>query len=120
MRSLQQWACVRTEIPCGLRRGAWYRVRRLLAREVVLEVHGQPRTLPRAYVTLSLSAPNRWSVVARPVATAGAVTAPAETHAVCPSCCERAALTGRLDSMRCPRCNGLFAVAWGDHEMAAG
>jgi len=35
-------------------------------------------------------------------------------YAVCPSCGERARLRGQPTEMACPRCKGVYAVAWDD------
>ncbi len=51
MPEAPQWARVRGEMNCYIRRGAWYEVLRLTPEEVVLEVNrqylsGQPTELP--------------------------------------------------------------------------
>ena len=113
------WARLQIEVNCQLRRGAWYRVLRLLSREVLLDVAGKALTVPRSYVSLSLTTPNRWSVVSPPAPAPRLPSGWESGYAVCPNCRERASLYGSPQSMRCPKCNGLFAVGWGEQIMAA-
>ena len=112
------WARLHVDVNCHLRRGAWYRVLRLLVRDVVLDVPGKPLTVPRSYLSLSLTPPSRWSVVSRPAAAPRLPSGWEVGYVVCPSCRERAPLNGHPLSMRCRRCNGLFDVAWGEQDMA--
>ncbi len=113
----QHWARLLVDENCHLRRGAWYRVLRLLVREVLLDVAGKPLTVPRSYVSLSLTPPSQWSVVPRPAAAARLPSGWEVGYAVCPNCRERAALNGHPLNMRCPRCNGHFDVAWDEQSM---
>ncbi len=113
-----EWACLRASVKCRLRRGAWYRVLRLSAREAVLDVARTPLSVPRSVLQFSLVPPSRWSVVldARlPEDLPDSV----RIYAVCPSCRSRASLGGRPASLRCPRCNALFEVAWRDADTTA-
>ncbi len=41
------WARLATDLRCGLRRGAWYRVIRKADRHVILDVDHRPTTVPR-------------------------------------------------------------------------
>lgn len=112
------WARLHVDLNCQLRRGAWYRVVRLLPREVVLDVNGKPLTVLRSYLHVTSTPPSRWTVVSRP---ADALQLPAgwgTEYGVCPGCRERAPLEGRPPSRRCPRCNGLFEVAWDERDLA--
>jgi len=43
-----QWARLQADVKCCLRRGAWYRVIRLGAREAVLDVGRTPLTVARS------------------------------------------------------------------------
>jgi hypothetical protein len=106
------WARLKTEAPYPLRRGAWYRVTTFGAESVAVDVNRTPLLVPRSVVDVVATPPERWTVVPRP---AGAGRLPAswgELYAVCPNCRDRALLRGDVESMRCPRCNSLFAVAW--------
>jgi hypothetical protein len=97
-----------------VRRGAWYRVLRATPLEGVLEVNRRPVTVPRTFLQILPFRPTMWSVVTRlpnaqhPPASWGA------TYGVCPSCSARASLGQHAARLVCPRCNGLFAVAWED------
>src|SRR5437879_1639511 len=48
MPEAPQWARVRGEMNCYIRRGAWYEVLRLTPEEVVLEVNRQPVRVERS------------------------------------------------------------------------
>ncbi len=106
------WARLKTEGGHPLRRGAWYRVAALASQNVTVEIQRQAVAIPRALLEVVQAAPQRWTVVGRP---AQAVRLPASwggAYGVCPGCRERAPLSGAPATLRCPRCNGLFPVAW--------
>jgi hypothetical protein len=109
-----QWARVRIDAECRLRRGAWYRVSRLTPLEAVLDVNHQLVSIPRASLQLSSGAPQRWSVVPRPPNSSRLPATWGARYAVCPACRERAPLLHPSANMRCPRCNGMFDIGWGD------
>ena len=80
--------------------------------DVVLDVNRASVRVPRALLQVVTSPPRRWSVVPRP---SDAVKFPLEwgdRYAACPACRNRAQIKGRPLSMRCPRCDGVFHVAW--------
>lgn len=106
-----EWARLQTDVKCRLRRGAWYRVLRLGALEATLDVHGHPQTVARSALELSAAPPSRWSVVPYARRAAGVPDAGA-VYAVCPGCRSRASMVDRPATLRCPRCNGLFEIAW--------
>src|SRR2546428_1056881 len=114
-----QWARLQADVKCRLRRGAWYRVIRLGAREVVLDVGRTPLTVARSVLRLSSAPPSQWTVVSDPRHAAG-LPANLMEYAVCPSCRSRAPFDEHPATMRCPRCNGLFAVAWVEGHAAIG
>ena len=115
MPEVPQWARVRGDVNCHVRRGAWYEVLRLTPDEAILEVVNRPFSVPRsALLQIVPLRPQRWSVVARP---SDAVMVPlswGSQYAVCPGCLGRAPLHGHPTEIRCARCDGVFAVAWDD------
>lgn len=114
MPDVPQWARVRGDVNCNVRRGAWYEVLRLTADEAILEVDRRSFSVPRSSLQIVPVRPQRWSVVARP---SDAVSMPlswGSRYAVCPSCRHRAPLKEQVPEMRCGRCNGVFVVAWDD------
>ncbi len=111
----EQWARVRADTECKLRRGAWYRVIRLSPLEAVVDVNHVPMNVPRSSLQIRPGRPSVWSVVPRPRNSARLPMSWGAKYVVCPNCRERAPLGGRPQaSMRCPRCNGVFEIAWGD------
>ncbi len=114
-----QWARLRADLDCDLRRGAWYRIIEMARLEVIVDVRGQAVSVPRPFVEILAAPPRRWTVVPRPD---NALRLPAHWgpyYGVCPSCGDRAPLLGRPASMRCQRCNGVFAVAWSETYLPA-
>ena len=114
MPEVPQWARVRGDINCHVRRGAWYEVLRLTPEEAILEVDNRAFSVPRSSLQIVPVRPQSWSVVERP---SDAVMVPlswGSRYAVCPSCRDRAPLRGHPTEIRCPRCEGVFAVAWDD------
>ena len=103
---LAQWARLLTPGRLGLRAGAWYSVVGRTPKEVQLAVRGRTVTVARTLVELRDTPPSEWAVV-HP-------TGGRESYIVCPGCRHRAQLPDRhVDTMRCPRCNAAFAIAWG-------
>jgi hypothetical protein len=109
-----QWARIRGGPPeaAHLRRGAWYRVVKLTAVEVVLDVNGKPTSFPRQSLEILPERPKQWAVVPRPPRSPRMPTTWGERYGVCPNCRERARLDERVTSMRCPKCNGYFEIGW--------
>jgi hypothetical protein len=119
MSEVAQWARVRGDLNCHVRRGAWYGVLHLTPDEAILDVVRRPFSVPRSLLQIVPLPPQRWSVVARP---SDAVMVPlswGSQYAVCPGCGDRAPLKGHPIEIRCSRCDGLFAVAWNDSPEAA-
>ena len=111
-----QWARPRADVNRGLRRGAWYRVIALTPHAVTIDVNHDVRTVPREGVDIVATPPQRWSVVPRP---SDAVRLPVDWgdwYALCPACRNRTPIKGHFDTLRCPRCAGLFHVAWEETE----
>lgn len=66
MPEVPQWARVRGDLNCHVRRGAWYEVLCLAADEAILEVVNRPFSVPRSSLQIVPLRPHQWSVVARP------------------------------------------------------
>src|SRR6266571_555984 len=109
-----QWARLKADVQCALRKGAWYRILKLTSIEVVLDVRGKPLSVPRGQLQLSSEPALRWSVVPSPKHTARFPATWGASYAVCPNCRDRAKLEGHPASMRCQRCNGSFEIAWNE------
>jgi len=114
------WARLRVEADVGLRRGAWYRVTRFTPSEVFLDIQRSPIGVPRRLVEVVLGRPLRWSVVPRPRDASKLPPQLGAPYAVCPVCRTRAPLEGRPGKMACPRCQGVFAVAWEERYLTQG
>src|SRR5262245_61627995 len=113
MPAQQQWARLKGEANCGLRRGAWYRVLSLTSTEGIVDVKAKRVSVPRSSLEIALTPPQTWTVVNRP---RNAPSLPAnwgDKYAVCPSCRTRAAIRSDVTNLRCSRCNGLFSINWG-------
>jgi hypothetical protein len=107
-----QYARLQTDVPCKLRRGAWYRVLRLAAVEAVLDVARRELAVPRAYLQIVPTPPQRWTVVPVPPDALRVPASWGQKYGVCPNCRTRASVLGQPPRLRCERCNGLFDVAW--------
>lgn len=115
-----QWARLQVELNCRLRRGAWYRVADLSPEEALLDVNRRQVPVPRASLKFVSAPPQYWTIVVRPH---GARSLPAlwgDKYAVCPGCRNRAQLKGAPQSMRCPRCERTFRVAWEEWFVGVG
>jgi hypothetical protein len=112
-----QWARLTREGPSPLRRGAWYRVTKVTGTEIVLAVNQKSVVVPRGLLELVAKPPGHWTVVARPAKTTRLPESWGDHYAVCPSCRTRAVVAGTPEAMRCPRCNGLFPVAWDERYL---
>ncbi len=116
-----QWARLKAEAPYPLRRGAWYRVTTRTGSDVVLEVNHKPvPVLPSLLEFVATRPPRRWSVVRRPDKAVRLPESWGDHYGVCPSCRHRAPLHGSPQTLRCPRCNGLFLVAWDELDLGEG
>ena len=116
-----QWARLQTDVPCQLRRGAWYPVLRLAATEAVIEViKGKPTPVPRTYLRITPTPSRTWTVVPRPARAARLPASWGDAYGVCPNCRHREALVDRPAKLRCQRCNGFFDVAWEERYLQAG
>ncbi|HYT04930.1 MAG TPA: hypothetical protein VEM13_08650 [Gemmatimonadales bacterium] len=119
MKAQLHWARLKAEAPYPLRRGAWYRVTTRTASDFVLDVNRKPVHVPQSLLELVAGRPpRRWSVVRRPAKAVRLPDSWGDHYAVCPSCRHRAPLHGSPHTLRCPRCNGLFFVAWDELYLA--
>jgi hypothetical protein len=114
MPEREQWARTRVRSSRHARRGAWYRVIRATPLEGTLLVNRQPLTVPRSFLQILPFRPQMWSVVARLPNAPYPPLAWGASYGVCPSCSARAPLGKHALKVCCPRCNGVFAVAWAD------
>ena len=108
----RQWARLKAEYDCPLRRGAWYGVLSASRNEAVLDVNERPLPVPLRVLEVVSDSPRRWSVVERPKGSLRIPSGMSDTYAVCPNCRERVPLGGTPPVMRCRRCNGVFEVDW--------
>jgi len=113
------WARLRLDVDCGLRRGTWYRVTRFTPSDIFLDVQHSPVAVPRRLLDLIIGRPTRWSVVPRPPDAAKLPPELGAPYAVCPGCRGRAPLQGSPAKLTCPRCRGVFAVAWDERYLMA-
>src|SRR3989442_8702040 len=111
------WARLRVEVDCGLRRGTWYRVTRFAPSEVFLDVQNCPVGVPRRLLDVVVGRPTRWSVVPRPRDAAKLPPELGAPYAVCPACRARSPLRGSPATLACPRCRGVFVVAWDERSL---
>jgi hypothetical protein len=107
-----QWARLREDAQFRIRRGAWYRVLKTSAQEVVLEVNRRPVTVPREALEIRSGPPQVWAVVPRPRRSDRFPDSWGEVYGVCPNCRARAPLLGKPSKLRCEKCNGVFEVGW--------
>ena len=115
------WARLTQDVSCGLRRGAWYRVVGLTPEDVVLQVPRRERVrVPRRFLQTLFARPRLWTVVPGPAEAAEPSEHSRERYAVCPACRARAPIAGSNAEMQCPRCRGVFGVAWDEGYLAAG
>src|SRR5881397_1896152 len=59
----QNWARLKADYGCPLRRGAWYRVVSVSPLEAVVDVEQRAVLLPREYLEIVPTRPTRWTVV---------------------------------------------------------
>ncbi len=104
MPHADQWARTRVRTSRQVRRGAWG----------VLEVNRRPVTVPRSFLQILPFRPTTWSVITRLPNAQHPPASWGSTYGVCPSCSARAPLGQHAARLVCPRCNGLFPVAWED------
>ena len=107
-----QWARLQSDVHCRLRRGAWYRVADLTAAEARLDVNRVQVPVPRTSLKIVSAPPQYWTIVVRPRDAKNLPLLWGDKYAVCPGCRNRTPLRGASQSMRCPRCDRTYRVAW--------
>lgn len=115
-----QWARVQGDANRRLRRGAWYRVASLTDDEALLEINRQRVAVPRGVLQIAFAPPQHWSVVPRPADAKSLAVHWGERYAVCPGCRNRAQLRQTPQVLRCPRCEQVYRVAWGEWFVGVG
>ena len=113
------YARLREDINLKLRRGAWYKVLKVMGLHTILEVNARPVSVTTALLEIVNRPPPRWTVVAqRPSGAKKAPPSLAERYGVCPSCGERASLPRHVRRLRCSYCKWEFEVAWDEAYLA--
>ena len=115
-----QWVRLKVEASYRLRRGAWYAVGAIVGNDVLIRVHGEWVRVPWAALEVTGMPPSRWTVVPRPAKVIMLPETWGPHYGVCPRRHYRASLEGAPQTMRCPRCSGLFAVAWDERYLGRG
>ena len=114
------WARLRVDVNCGLRRGGWYRVVQVTGVEAVLEVTPEPEPVPRRLIETVFRRPFRWSIVPRPRDARNVPSGWGNRYVVCPVCSARAPMKGHPADLACPKCHGVFGIAWDERYLAPG
>ena len=114
-----QWARLRKDVQSPLRRGAWYRIVKLSAQQVTVDVKGHPTPIERALLEIAPAPGLTWTVVPCPRNAPRYPSTWGSRYAVCPNCRDRAQLEGHPSNLRCGRCNGLFDIAWNEPYLVA-
>src|SRR5947208_16190694 len=114
-----QWARLKADVKCALRKGAWYRILKLTPTEVLLDVKGKPVPMPRGQLQLSSEPALRWSVVPSPKHTARFPATWGPSYAVCPNWRHRVTLEGHAETMPRRPPNRSFELAGTDANRAA-
>ncbi len=109
-----QWARVKGDVNCSIRRGAWYQVLRLTPDAAILEVGQRSLNIPRELVQIAVTRPRRWSVVPRPYDAVDLPLAWGSRYAVCPTCRARMPLSREQVELSCGRCGETRAVDWSE------
>src|SRR2546422_9348864 len=104
MPEAPQWARVRGDLNCNVRRGAWYEVVRLTPEEGVLDVNQRTVIIARPSVQVVPIRPQRWSVVARPQDAGNLPLSWGSRCAVCRNWLQHAPLPGHATATRDAPC----------------
>jgi len=112
-----RWARLRVDVNCGLRRGAWYPVVRFVKDRAVLDVTDDRVPVPRRLLQTTFSRPFQWSIVPLPDDAINVPTAWGTRYLVCPNCQARAPISGHPVDLPCPKCGGVFQIAWDEHYL---
>ena len=104
------WARVVGDVNMSVRRGAWYEATRLSHEAATLDVHHEPRSVPRSTVEIVTSRPHRWSLVERPYDAVDLPMSWGARYGVCPHCSHRAPVARGFTQMPCPRCGEVATI----------
>ena len=107
-----QWARVKGDVNCRIRRGAWYQVMRLTPDAAILEVGQRSLSVPRELLQIEVLRPRRWSVVPRPYDATDLPFAWGSRYAVCPACQARMPLQREQQRLQCTRCGETREIDW--------
>jgi hypothetical protein len=111
------WARLRVDVNCALRRGAWYRVLRITRDKAILDVIRDRVPVARKLLQTTFAPPSRWTIVPVPEDASKVPPGWGNRYAVCPACHTRQPIKDFQSDMRCPHCQGLFAIAWDEHYL---
>jgi uncharacterized C2H2 Zn-finger protein len=83
---------------------------------IVIDVNHGARIVPREGVEITDSPPRHWSIVPRPRDAIRVPQAWGDRYALCPACRNRTAIKSHPATLHCPRCDGVFQIAWDEVE----
>lgn len=107
-----QWARVKGDINCSIRRGAWYQVLRLTPDAAILEVGQRSLSVPRELLQIEQFRPHLWSVVARPYDAIDLPLTWGSRYGVCPGCKARMPLQREQWQLQCASCGETQEIDW--------
>ncbi|HWC74275.1 MAG TPA: hypothetical protein VG454_10105 [Gemmatimonadales bacterium] len=107
-----QWARVKGDTNCRIRRGAWYQVLRLTPDAAILAVGQRSLSVPRELLQIEPFRPHVWSVVSRPYDAIDLPIAWGSRYGVCPRCQARMPLQREQRQLQCARCGNTQAIDW--------
>lgn len=112
MPDAPQWARVKGDINCSIRRGAWYQVVRLTPDAAILKVGQRSMSVPRELLQIEAFRPPVWSVVPRPYDAIDRPLAWGSRYGVCPGCQARMPLRREQRRLQCSRCGETQKIDW--------
>jgi hypothetical protein len=112
MPDAPQWARVKGDSNCSIRRGAWYQVLRLTPDAAILEVGQRSLSVPRDLLQIAIRRPDSWAVVQRPYDAIDLPIAWGSRYGVCPRCQHRMPLQHGQKQLRCGRCEEVQEIDW--------
>lgn len=112
MPDAPQWARIRGDINCRVRRGAWYQIAQLTPDFAVLRFGQRSVSVPRDLLHIAPVRPRRWSVVRRPYDAVDMPRSWGARYGVCPACQHRMPLDYDQIEANCDRCGSQGPIAW--------